>query len=255
VVSELLSGGETYQQYEMTEVNFHQPLKFYRDEPRRVFWKVQVTRCHDTLVAHVRMQSMLSTRLGETKVLEHFSGKVHFCSQAKNRQPQSEHLIAPTLNGSAKVDAKDIYQLYFHGPAFQVLKGVRHHGDFLLGQCQFEMLDEVERLLNAASYPLLVESCFQTAGVWEIGHDGRFSLPQSIGRLSLYPTNIIGHAIFACVKPRNDQQGKLTFDAWVVDDRGQICLEMQDYQTSPLVADLEEESLEPFRAIVEDVLD
>jgi len=250
VISNLLSEGGAYRAYQVTDVHFKQPLKFYRDEPRKLLWKVQVTRAHDILTAHVRMQSVLDTRLGETKVLEHFSGKVHLAPIEKSLTPSHEFKI-PALNGRAEVDAKDIYQLYFHGPAFQVLQGVQQDGEFVLGRCQFGPLEEVDRLLNAASQPLLVESCFQTAGVWEIGHDGRFSLPRSIGKLSLYPISMNGHAVYTCVRPRNTNNGQVTFDAWVVDDQGQIYMEMHDYQTSPLMADLEELSVKPFRRIIE----
>jgi malonyl CoA-acyl carrier protein transacylase len=253
VISKLLTEGGTYRAYEVTDVHFKLPLKFYRDEPRRLLWKVQVTRAHDILTAHVRMQSVLDTRLGETKVLEHFSGKVQFAPDGKSLT-QPKKFKYPEMNGRAEVNAKDIYQLYFHGPAFQVLQGVQQDGEFVLGRCQFGSLEEVDRLLNAASQPLLVESCFQTAGVWEIGHDGRFSLPQSIGKLSLYPISMKGHAVYTCVRPRNTNSGRVTFDAWVMDDQGHVYMEMHDYQTSPLMADLEELSIKPFRTIIEDNL-
>ena len=253
VISKLLSEGGAYRAYQVTDVHFKQPLKFYRDEPRRLLWKVHVTRAHDILTAHVRMDSMLETRLGETKVLEHFSGNVHLAPIGKSLPPSQDFKI-PELNGRAEVGAKDIYQLYFHGPAFQVLQGVQQDGEFTLGRCQFGPLEEVDRLLNAVSQPLLVESCFQTAGVWEIGHDGRFSLPQSIGKLSLYPISMNGHAVYTCVRPRNTDNGRVTFDAWVVDEQGQIYMEMQNYQTSPLMAELEDKSVKPFRRIIEDNL-
>ena len=260
VVSKLLSEGGPYRAYQVTDVHFEQPLKFYRDEPRKVLWKVQVTRQQDVLTAHVRMQSVLDTRLGETKVLDHFSGSVHLAlpetlKGSETRQAHPSGTQAPRMNGKPRVSAEDIYDLYFHGPAFQVLQNVQQQGEYVLGQCQFGSLSEVDRLLNAASQPLLVESCFQTAGVWEIGHDGRFSLPQSIGKLSLYPINKNGHQVYTFVRPRHNGNGQVTFDAWVVDDHDQVYLEIQDYQTSPLVAGLEEASVKPFRAIIEDHLE
>jgi len=158
------------------------------------------------------------------------------------------------MNGTDQVEASDIYHLYFHGPAFQVLQGVQQQGATLLGRCQFGQLSEVDRMLKAPSQPLLVESCFQTAGVWEIGHASRFSLPQSIGKLNLYPSEVNGHKVYTCVKPRHNGNGKVCFDAYVVDDQGQVYLEMQDYQTAPLLAELEETACQPFRAIIEEDL-
>jgi malonyl CoA-acyl carrier protein transacylase len=260
VVSELLSEGGAYRAYQVRDVHFEQPLKFYRDESRKVLWKVLVTRQAEALTAHVRMQSVLDTRLGETRLLDHFSGSVHLAlpSESKPHQYPNGHrpgeIKVPRMNGKPRVGAKDIYELYFHGPAFQVLQGVQQQGEYVLGQCQFGSLAEVDRLLNAASQPLLVESCFQTAGVWEIGHDSRFSLPQSIGKLSLYPISKNGHQVYTFVRPRHNGNGQVTFDAWVVDDHGQVYLEMQDYQTAPLLAGLEAATIKPFQAIIEDHL-
>ena len=35
--------------------------------------------------------------------------------------------------------------------------------------------------------PRLIELFFQTAGIWEIGRDGRFGLPQHVDRIVLHP--------------------------------------------------------------------
>jgi malonyl CoA-acyl carrier protein transacylase len=266
VVAELLSGhdlpgepvqtgkGTPYRAYQVSKVHFKQPLKFYRNEPRQVLWKVNITRQDDTLVAHVSMQSVMKTRLGETKVLDHFSGQVHLAQEAFLRQVQPSNVIIPSQASQPEVAANDIYQLYFHGPSFQVLQGVSQQNNLLLGRCQFTPQEEVRRLLDAASQPLLVESCFQTAGVWDIGCEGRFSLPQSIGSLSLYPNSVNGNQIYTCVKPRQHDNNQVSFDAYVVDDQGNIFLEMQDYQTSPLTTELGETSLKPFKAVFEDKL-
>ena len=40
----------------------------------------------------------------------------------------------PKWNGNYTVKAEDIYHLYFHGPAFQVLEGVQRSGDILIGK-------------------------------------------------------------------------------------------------------------------------
>ena len=60
-------------------------------------------------------------KTGSEKHMQHFSGKVHL----KPHQAEAQEVSAaiPEWNGSYTVQAEDIYQLYFHGPAFQVLEG------------------------------------------------------------------------------------------------------------------------------------
>jgi hypothetical protein len=80
--------------------------------------------------------------------------------------------------------------------------------------------------------PRLVELCFQTAGVWELGVDSRMGLPQHVRELGLYraPTSADGR--FYAVVTRNEVQG--TFDAEVLDTKGDCYLRLTGYQTVAL---------------------
>ncbi len=247
VVSELLSDGEAFHGCVLTDIVFGQPLKFYRDETREVLWHVQVIHDSGGLFADVRLQSVLKTKLGETRLLDHFSARVHLIRQ--DHCDTAGQRAAPEMNGSTGISSDDIYRLYFHGPSFQVLKNVQRQDKLMLGTCQLDFADGMDEMMQAVSQPLLIESCFQTAGIWEIGQAGQFSLPHSIGNLRLYPQRANGRPVYACVKPSHDKNGQLLFDAWVMDDQGQVFLEMDGYQTTPLLADLDEADIMPFRAV------
>jgi hypothetical protein len=98
---------------------------------------------------------------------------------------------------------------------------------------------------------VLVELCLQTAGVWEAGATGTLALPSSIAELRLYQARPNGVPIFAEVIPGRDDEGKICFDARVVDAQGQLYLEIRDYRTSPLPYTVEERLLQPMKALIE----
>ena len=161
-------------------------------------------------------------------MIQHFAGKVHL--QPTNQPIQSVAASAPTWNGNYTLKGSEIYQLYFHGPSFQVLEGVQRSGDNMLGKLSKDLPGITAQPTRLNTTPLLLELCLQTAGIWEIGLTGALSLPYSIGKVKLYRREINGESIFAEV--RLEQAGEeLVFSSRVVDSKGRVYLEMENYQT------------------------
>jgi hypothetical protein len=102
------------------------------------------------------------------------------------------------------------------------------------------------------STPTLVELCFQTAGIWEIGKTGVMALPRSIESLTLYRQNVNGATIYAEVKPFHSGNGELHFDARVVDSKGRLYLELKEYRTTPLPTKVEPNLLAPLQELMKD---
>ncbi|PKN90456.1 MAG: hypothetical protein CVU45_02500, partial [Chloroflexi bacterium HGW-Chloroflexi-7] len=97
--------------------------------------------------------------------------------------------------------------------------------------------------------PLLIELCFQTAGLWEAGSTGNLGLPHSIGKLQVYRNVINGASIFAEVKPK-EINGQLYFDARVIDTKGNVYLDLLNYRTSPQVETPDDQHLMPMKTLV-----
>ena len=80
--------------------------------------------------------------------------------------------------------------------------------------------------------PRLIELCFQTAGVWEMGAQGRMGLPQHIDRVSSSPLLLAPEfadaRLYAVVTPDPDRG---SFDAEVVDAKGNRYLHLSGYRT------------------------
>jgi len=77
--------------------------------------------------------------------------------------------------------------------------------------------------------PRLIELCFQTAGLWEMGTQGRMGLPQHIDRVSPSVASELGNTrLYALVTPDPDHA---SFDAEVVDAKGNRYLQLSGYRT------------------------
>ena len=231
IASALGSSGKQLQVVGLEDIQFLAPLKFYRNEARRITWKAQIRAEAEGLTAYVTLESTQSRWQGQAEVQTHFSGKVHLALDA-SEPLQLAH--APHWNGDYTLGSEQVYRLYFHGPAFQVLEAVQRSGEGLLGRLNPALpplTDETNLLTN----PLLLELCLQTAGLWQAGATGVLALPSAIGRLSLYPVRAAkGTPVYAEVYPRHDAQGRLFFDARVLDEGGQVYLELCDYRTAEL---------------------
>ena len=158
----------------------------------------------------------------------------------------------PLWNGHYTVKAEDIYRLYFHGPAFQVLEGVQLSGATVLGKLNKNLPSILHTDHALLSTPTLVELCFQTAGIWEIGKTGMMALPRSIESLKLYRQSINGASIYAEVSPVQTEKGGLHFDARVVDSMGRLYLELNNYRTTPLPNSVEKDLLAPMLELVKE---
>jgi hypothetical protein len=70
-----------------------------------------------------------------------------------------------------------------------------------------------------------------------------------VGSISLYPQPLNGVPIYAEVKPRECGQ-ELSFDARVVDEEGNVFIELENYRTSPLPFPAQSELVEPMKTLV-----
>ncbi len=233
----------------LEDIQFLAPFKFYRNESRRIIWKAQVVREPGGLVACVTLESTLALKTRQNEVVQHFSGKVYL-TPLPEANPQAI-VTPPCWNGAYTVASDDIYRLYFHGPSFQVLEAVQRNGETVLGKMRAALPQITGKDVPLVTTPILLELCLQTAGVWEAGATGALALPRSIGSLHLYRAKPNSAAIFAEVVPSFGEDGSLSFDARVVDEKGNLYLEVRNYRTVPLPYSVEASLLKPMRLLVQ----
>jgi acyl transferase domain-containing protein/NAD(P)-dependent dehydrogenase (short-subunit alcohol dehydrogenase family)/acyl carrier protein len=212
------------------DVRFLAPFKFYRNEPRSVTVQANFRLEGDEVVADC---CLLGSRhlpsSPEPVVTEHFKAKVRL-SQAP---PDAMELAWPEDGSTEQVGVENIYQIYFHGPAYQVVERAWAQNGEALGLMPESLpLDHAPAELTTITSPRLLELCFQTAGLWELGRTGRLGLPATIDRVSwLKRPGSTDQRLCAIVR-QGDDEG--SFDARVVDQTGAVHVVLEGYRTIDL---------------------
>ena len=227
------------------EVDFLAPFKFYRDEPRTLTLSAQLSTDGDDVVARCKLTGTRAIKKGNQRTT-HFTASVRLA-----RKPlENDRSEAPPAVAGTTVEDKDIYEVYFHGPAYQVLDTAWRDNGMVVGRMSAK-LPEGHRPaeLELLTEPRLVELCFQTAGVWQIGTTGRMGLPEHIDRVTILRTADQAEGrLHAIVSPK---EGGKSFDAYVADEAGNRYVLLHGYRTAELPKDVDPDKREPLRAAMD----
>ncbi len=230
---------------DVEHVEFQAPFKFYRDEPRALELRVVLRPDAADVVADCRLQGS-RTLPGQSapQKTTHFTARVRLTPRACG----ALHEHAPKPRAAKSVGPEDIYRVYFHGPSYRVLEGAWRENGEAVGLLAAGLPADhtpVESALVMA--PRLIELCFQTAGVLEMGTRGRMGLPLQVSKIAVLraPEDANGERLFALVKPAAG--GSHGYDARVVDEDGNVYVDMTGYTTVELPGGPEDARLEPFR--------
>ncbi|MGI9646172.1 MAG: SDR family NAD(P)-dependent oxidoreductase, partial [Ilumatobacteraceae bacterium] len=224
------------------DVDFLAPVKFYRDEPRTLRISAQYRTDGDDVVADCTLVGeRLLANQDEPQRTVHFTGRVRLSTEAV----ASSTVDVPAL-GEPSATPAQIYEIYFHGPAYQVMAGASRDGDVAVGQMVNDLApNQKPQDASLVTAPRLTEFCFQAAGVWEIGTTGQMALPMHVGRI--VPTHgsepSIDATTLVAVTPGDDG----AFDATVVSDGGEVLLRLEGYRTVRLPGALSDEQVAPLR--------
>ena len=221
------------------EVNFLAPFKFYRDEPRTVFIQAFFYPQGDRLVADCRLIGRRTLpNQAQPQETVHFTARVRVTKQP----PEAFAGVPLRLSSEGIVDAAQIYRIYFHGPAYQVLDHAWRDGEQIVGQMS-ETLPSDHNPSQGPTLigPRLIELCFQTAGLLEISEHNRMGLPLYVHHVSWSRVPELAQGpLFAIVTP--DTAGE-KFDAEVVDTQGNRYLQLTGYRTVTLPDSVDAEPL------------
>ncbi len=222
------------------QMEYHAPVKFYRDEPRTLTLRAVIRPSGDGVVADCSLSASRSLKGEQTpKWTTHFTGSVRLTAEP----PAHERDETPTKQPDVCAAHDDIYRVYFHGPAYQVLDdGWRFDGG-AVGRFAADLpAAHVPETDPTATQPRLAELCFQTAGLWEIGTTGQMSLPAHADMIATLGRPQPGVPLFAVVHP----VGEGRFDCRVVDASGDVLVRMDGYRTVQ-VGPLADDVLGPIR--------
>jgi hypothetical protein len=219
------------------DVRFLARMKFYHDQPRAV--NVTATLRHDgpDRVADCELAAdrALPSRDSPLRTV-HFTGSVRLAREA----PEPRTTDVPP-EGAPIIGPQEVYRLYFHGPAYRVVGKAWRHGD---GAATW-MAANLPAITAGPTVvgPRLIELCLQTAGLWEIGVNGRFALPASLDRLRLLAKPVEAGDLFCLAR-----SACAGIDCTVVDGCGRVVMALTGYRTAALPQLLPDDLVRPIRA-------
>ena len=178
-------------------VNFLAPFKFYRSEPRMVTVEVTIHPQRDTLLAECRLIGRRSLpNQAEPQVMTHFTAQVRLTK----KMPAG--MTVPTLaspNGHIDRSRRHLSPLL---PRTRIPSSgasvVGWRSDVLARWLRDLPSNHHPSEQPTLMAPRLIELCFQTAGLWEMGVQGRMGLPQHIRQVCLLGTPNLADGRFVC---------------------------------------------------------
>ena len=227
------------------DVDLRAPFKFYRDEPRPLELRALVRDGGDgTLVAECRLVGRRELPGQGEQETVHFTGRVRLAREAL---PAPDSDAPPDAGDREAVEHDAVYRIYFHGPAYQVLERAYRHDGEVVGRLADDLPPDHDPMEDPTeTAPRLIELCFQTAGVLELGTQGRMALPTHVDRVLTYPAGEDDGPLYAVVRPARDD----AVDVEVVDASGHVRVRLEGYRTVALPDQLESEALAAIRAAV-----
>ncbi|MFZ0912714.1 MAG: SDR family NAD(P)-dependent oxidoreductase [Candidatus Korobacteraceae bacterium] len=228
------------------EVNFLSPFKFYRDEPRAVTIQAVYYPQGDRLLADCQLigRRMLPNH-PEPQETIHFTARVRL----SKRTPTAVTAKALVTSSDSIVEAAEIYRVYFHGPAYQVLERAWWDGKRMIGLMAGGLPSNHQPSDRPTLMaPRLIELCFQTAGLWEMSVQNRFGLPHDVHQVSLLRAPDLAESqLYAVVTPNPEQE---SFDAEVVDTQGNCYVQLSGYRTAAMPNSLDAGPLKLLHAVM-----
>jgi hypothetical protein len=163
-----------------------------------------------------------------TRVQEHFAADV-ILTKEKPALPAID--FAPPNDKQLPSTAEQIYKLFFHGPAYQVLERVGVEGNKAIGLMALNLPPNTNpQDARSLTAPRLVELCFQTAAQWSIEAKDAMAFPLGFGQVCAYrqPEEAGEQRLYAVVETEDDGE---TFEAKVLDESGNVFVALACYRT------------------------
>jgi hypothetical protein len=228
------------------DVNFLAPFKFYRHEPRTVTVYATFSADREAVIANCRLTgSRTLPNQTEPQITTHFTARVRLIKEELVAQTGA----APGTAAGTAVTAANVYRVYFHGPAYQVVERAWIDDHHMIGQMPVSLpVNHHPSELSLRAMPRLIELCFQTAGLWELSMQHRMGLPLRIDRVTFCGAPQAQHgALYAVVAPNPDET---RFDADLLDAGGNRYLHLSGYATATFAADIDVGPLQAFHAVM-----
>ena len=226
------------------DVRFLAPFKFYRGQPRALTVHSAFYADGEDIIADCRLLGS-RTLHGQTEpeVTTHFTGRVRLVA-TRSQAEKDSGTFQPA--GAEKVDAGKVYRVFFHGPAYQVIDSAWRADERIVGQFAGNLpANHVPPESPTAVSPRFIELCFQTGSLTGLGLQSRLGLPHAVRELKFIsaPEDSPDATFYSVVEPRPDG----SYDAKVIDGRGEVYLTVQGYRTMDLPDPIQADLVDPIK--------
>ncbi|HTX39740.1 MAG TPA: SDR family NAD(P)-dependent oxidoreductase, partial [Bryobacteraceae bacterium] len=227
------------------DIEFLAPFKFYRGQPRPAIVEARFLPRSERLAADCRLTGHRAlANQAETREETHFTGRVLLAREL----PEAAVGALPGKPEGPVIKAAEIYRVYFHGPAYQVLRRAWWNEHGAVGEWATGLPENhIPSGQPLAALPRLIELCFQTAGLWEMAVEHRMGLPRHVDRVSFYRPPVEAAGPLFAVVTADPAAG--SFDAAVVDGNGLCYLQVRGYRTVVFREDMEAPMFAPAEAV------
>jgi malonyl CoA-acyl carrier protein transacylase len=229
-------------------VSFFAPFKFFKSEPREVFVSLQFTALNNELVADCELYG-LRALIGQEEAQKtvHFRAQVVFSRDEIEAIDDLDKKWLKKPKGSFELEDDNIYKVYFHGPAYQVVDEAWRNGEYFIAEMEDELpSNHKPEKLKTMTDPRLIEHCFQAAGIHLLGTQGIMGLPAGVREVRWFNAWDGKKKLFSVVEHVED-----SYHAQVVDKGGKVYLEVRGYVTAAFPMSVDEALLKPFNKVVE----
>lgn len=195
------------------------------------------------------LECTLFSRHPDGTVTVHLRARVSFPTQARPT-------VTPTPAGSSCMPMRThvpagvaVYDLFFHGPSFQVVDGFEFQDDQMVCRLRRRLPpSHRNRTADSETAPRLIEFGLQCAGLLELAVSGRMMIPHSIARIERLVALDYDHPgeILSIARFHSGERSSVDVD--IVDEGERLVLRIAQYRTEPLPFAVNQPAVDRLRA-------
>ena len=129
------------------------------------------------------------------------------------------------------IAADEIYEVFFHGPAYQVIERAKVEDDSAISLMASDLIPNAAET-NAAELiaPRVIEHMVQAAALWSTKINGAMALPAGFEKVTVYrqPSEANGQRLYALTEAID---GGERFDVTMVDESGNVYVMLKGFVT------------------------
>ncbi len=215
----------------LVDVSFESPIKLPRDQPLEVF--VIPEESNELMgVTHLHLKSKFigpdGKQLGDLR--DHFRVGVIEGKSLPAMRYFPEEMNSLISQEGILMQKAQIYDLFFHGPKYQVI-------DFVASLSENSILTKIDTdtgtLFNnqdakVSFQPLLIEACFQTAGLYGLLQKGVMSLPSKVRKVQHYTSDLPATYVFAIFLAENSMTS--LYNVYAFNEKLELVCELREFE-------------------------